>query len=49
MIAQTSHDQALLRERVARLGGPAGLSRLAAALEAVRQQVGGRADGVCDS
>ncbi len=39
VIAQTAHDQALLRERVARLGGPAGLARLAAALEAVRAQV----------
>ncbi|EFJ46555.1 hypothetical protein VOLCADRAFT_92991 [Volvox carteri f. nagariensis] len=39
VIAQVAHDQSLLRERIAKLGGEAGLGRLQAALEAARQAV----------
>ncbi|GIM13439.1 hypothetical protein Vretimale_16489, partial [Volvox reticuliferus] len=39
VIAQVAHDQSLLRERVSKLGGEAGLARLEAALEAARRTV----------
>lgn len=39
MIAQVSHDHALLAERIARLTGAEGAARLEAALAHVRQQV----------
>lgn len=39
MIAQVSHDHALLAERIARLTGAEGSARLEAALAHVRQQV----------
>lgn len=39
MIAQVSHDHALLAERIARLTGPDGSARLQVALAHVRQQV----------
>ncbi|GLI67561.1 hypothetical protein VaNZ11_011759, partial [Volvox africanus] len=39
VIAQVAHDQSLLRERVSKLGGQAGLARLEAALEAARRTV----------
>jgi hypothetical protein len=39
MIAQVSHDHALLAERIARLTGPDASARLEAALAHVRQQV----------
>jgi hypothetical protein len=39
MINQVSHDHALLADRIARLTGPEGSARLAAALEHVRLQV----------
>ncbi|KXZ46915.1 hypothetical protein GPECTOR_39g409 [Gonium pectorale] len=39
VLQQTAHDQALLRERVAKLGGEAGLERLQAALESAHRAV----------
>lgn len=39
MIAQVSHDHALLAERIARLAGSDGSARLEVALAHVRQQV----------
>lgn len=38
-MSQVAHDTSLLRERVGKLGGPAGLARMEAALAAVRQRV----------